>query len=121
MTPAELSQWNGGLRTGRLIDPARREDLITKLAPVLFDPNATCPIFDGFLDRIMGGDELLKSYIQRLVGYSLTGATQEQILCVLFGSGANGKTTFLEAIASGKSTWPISAATLAQSNLLILC
>jgi len=86
------------LRTGTLIYPARREDLITKLAPVVFDSDAKCPVFDGFLNRIMGGNESLKSYVQRLVGYSLTGTTREQILCVLFGSGANGKTTFLESI-----------------------
>jgi len=97
--PFVLNCLNGtvDLKTG-VIHPARREDLITKLAPVVFDPDAKCPIFEGFLNQIMDGDELLKSYVQRLVGYSLTGTTREQILCVLFGSGANGKTTFLEAI-----------------------
>jgi putative DNA primase/helicase len=50
-----------------------REDLLTKLAPVEFSESATCPVFDAFLNRITGGDNDLARYLQRCVGYCLTG------------------------------------------------
>lgn len=86
------------LRTGAL-RPHDRADLITRLAPVRFDPDATCPTWEAFLRRIMGDDGELIGYLQRLVGYALTGQTGEQIMPILYGSGANGKSTFIEAVA----------------------
>jgi P4 family phage/plasmid primase-like protien len=79
---------NGALRPH---DPA---DTITKLAPVHYDPDATCPRFDAFLERIIP-DANVRAFLQRAVGYSLTGETSEQCLLFLHGSGANGKSTFL--------------------------
>lgn len=86
------------LRTGRLMphDPSRR---ITKLAPVDYDPAAQCPTFLAFLERIMGGSGELVTFLQRAIGYSLTGDTSEQVLFVPWGAGANGKSTLLEAVA----------------------
>lgn len=75
----------------------KREDLLTKLAPVDYDPEALSPLWDVFLERILP-DPAVRRYIQQLVGYSLTAKTGEQILPILYGSGANGKTTFLETI-----------------------
>jgi putative DNA primase/helicase len=85
------------LRTGRLCGH-RRENLITKLAPVLYDPAARCPLWERFLHRVMGGNVGLTSYLQRVVGYGLTGDVSEQALWFLFGTGANGKSTFLATI-----------------------
>lgn len=85
------------LRTGELL-PHRREDLITKLAPVSFTPDATCPTFVAFLNRIMDGNQALIEFIQRAIGYSLTGSTRERALFILHGTGANGKSTLLETI-----------------------
>lgn len=85
------------LRTGEL-RPHRRDDLITKLAPVEYAPDATCPTWERFLSRIMGGKQEVVTFIQRAVGYSLTGDTSEQVLFFLYGTGANGKSTFLETI-----------------------
>jgi putative DNA primase/helicase len=85
------------LRTGTLRDHDP-EDFITKLAPVEFGPEATCPRWGGFLDRIFGGDEELIQFVQRAVGYSLTGSTEEQCLFLLHGRGANGKTTLIETL-----------------------
>jgi len=85
------------LRTGKLF-PARREDLITRLAPVDYNPEAECPEFDKFITRIMGEDQALVEYIERCLGYALTGDASEHVMFVLFGSGANGKTTLLEAV-----------------------
>ena len=85
------------LRTGELREH-RKEDLITKLAPVEFDPAAKCPQFEAFLDQIMGGNKALVDYLQRIIGYSLTGSTRGQCLFLLYGTGANGKSTFIEII-----------------------
>lgn len=85
------------LHTGELLSH-RREDLITKLAPVVYAPGVACPAFEAFLRRIMGGNQALIEFIQRAVGYSLTGSTGERALFILHGTGANGKSTLLEAI-----------------------
>jgi putative DNA primase/helicase len=85
------------LRTGKL-RPHRREDLITKLAPVQFDPEAECPAWWEFLKRIFDSNFTLIEYLQKATGYTLTGSTIEQCLFFLFGLGANGKSTFLEII-----------------------
>lgn len=75
-----------------------RDDWLTRLAPVEYDPGAECPLWERFLDRVMGGNERLITFLQRAVGYSLTGHTNEQILLLLYGVGANGKSTFLETL-----------------------
>ena len=87
------------LRTGAL-RPHARADLNTKLAPCAYDPEALCPTWDAFLLRAMGGDAELVGYLQRLVGYSLTGDTSEQLLAFCYGKGSNGKSTFLGTLRS---------------------
>ena len=86
------------LRTGSL-RPHRREDLITNLAPVPFDPDADCPTWRAFLERVQP-DEAVRGYVQRAAGYTLTGDTREQCLFLLLGGGANGKSTFTEIIST---------------------
>ena len=85
------------LRTGRLLkhDP---ENLITKLAPVEFDPRADCPTWHGFLRHIMNDDDEMLRFLQRAVGYTLAGVTHEHILLFCYGGGANGKSTMLEVL-----------------------
>lgn len=97
--PDVLNVANGtlDLRTGELA-PHRRDDLLTRLAPVPFDPDAACPRWDAFLARILAGNERLIGFLRRAVGYSLTGHTSEQVLLLLYGVGANGKSTFLETV-----------------------
>jgi putative DNA primase/helicase len=85
------------LRTGEIREH-RKEDFITKLAPVTFDPAAECPRWMEFLQTIFDGNEELIGYMQRLVGYCLTGVTEEHILPFLHGTGANGKSTLCETI-----------------------
>ena len=85
------------LRTGELREH-RREDLITKLAPVQFDANAGCPLWLACLDRIMDRRQPLVSYLQRVFGYCLTASVVEQCLWFFYGSGANGKSTILDVI-----------------------
>jgi putative DNA primase/helicase len=94
--PWVLNVMNGtvDLRTGEL-RPHRRTDLITKLAPVIYDRDATAPTWAGFLERVLP-DPGVRSFVQRAAGYSLTGQTGEQVLFLLWGGGANGKSTFIE-------------------------
>lgn len=87
------------LRTGRL-QPHRREDYITKIAPVHFDPHATCPTWIAFLKRIMDGNQDVIDFLQRAIGYSLTGATVDHALFFAYGGGQNGKSTFFETLAA---------------------
>ena len=97
--PFVLNVLNGtvDLRTGRL-HPHRRENLLTKLAPVSYSPLATCLLWLKFLDRIMDGNQELITYLQRVVGYGLTGDVSEQCLWFFHGTGANGKSTFLTTL-----------------------
>lgn len=85
------------LRTGQL-RASQRIDFITKGSPVTFDPNATCPVFEGFLRRIFRKNTDLIPFIQRAVGYSLTGDTREQCLFLLHGVGCNGKSTLVNVL-----------------------
>ncbi len=108
--PWLLNVQNGtlDLRTGEL-RPHRREDLLTKLAPVTYDANAGCPLWLAFLDRIMDRNQDLIRFLQRSIGYTLTGSARERVLFMLHGGGANGKSTLLETMAAllgdyGKST-----------------
>ncbi len=97
--PQVLNVQNGTLDlvTGEL-RPHRRADLLTKIAPVTFDVAATCDVWEAFLTRAMGGDDELVRYLQRMLGYSLTGLTREHALGFFFGGGANGKSTCLSTI-----------------------
>ena len=100
-SPWLLNVANGtlDLRTGDLL-PHRREVMITKLAPVEYDPDARCPLWDAFLERILAGHAALIRFLQRATGYTLTGNTSEQCLFILYGTGANGKSTFLQTISA---------------------
>ncbi len=85
------------LESGKL-GPHEREHLLTKCAPVPYDQSAKCPQWRAFLDRVMGGNKKLVAFLQRAVGYSLTGSTSEQVLFFLHGAGANGKSTFCHVL-----------------------
>jgi putative DNA primase/helicase len=87
------------LRTGKL-RKARKADLITKLAPVEYDPKARAPIFDEFIRTITNKDEELAGYLQRVAGYTLSGSVREKAIFILYGGGDNGKTTFVERLRS---------------------
>lgn len=87
--------------------PHRREDLITKMSPVEYHPDAKCPIWESFLSRVFAknpedpadtGDADLIAFIQRLLGYCITGSVEEQVLPIFWGSGSNGKSTLLNVV-----------------------
>ncbi len=85
------------LKTGQFV-PAKRDYFITKFSPVEFTDNADCALWQKFLDDIFGGDKELIRYIQKAVGYSMTGDTSEQCVFFLYGTGRNGKSTFLDVL-----------------------
>lgn len=81
------------------VTEARRSCLCSKLAPVVYNTEAVCPQWLKFLDEITAGDVDLQQYLQRAVGYSLTGDTSEECFFLLYGAtGQNGKSTFLRVI-----------------------
>jgi len=85
------------LQTGKLREH-RREDYLTKIIPIEFTESATCPRWIEFLNQIMDGNQNLIDFLQKAVGYSMTGDTREQTLFFLYGLGSNGKSTFLDVI-----------------------
>lgn len=97
--PWLLNVWNGtlDLKTQQL-RPHRREDLITKVIPHSYIAGEKCPNWLKFLNLIMDGNQNLIEYLQMCVGYCLSGDISERVLFVPWGSGANGKSTFLIAI-----------------------
>ncbi len=105
------------LQSGAL-RPGRREDGVIMSAGVPFDPMATCPRWTQFLTEIFAGDEELVGFVQRAVGYSLLGLTSEQCLFVLYGTGANGKSTFVITVkfVLGDYAWNMPFSTIELRN-----
>lgn len=107
------------LKTGvmRSHDP---KDHITKITGAA--PDADCPIDNWlrFLLRVCDGKPELMDYLQRIAGYSLTGSTQEHALFFLYGLGANGKSTFINALTSAAGdyhkTAPIETFTASNTD-----
>lgn len=92
------------LRTGD-IRPPRREDLITSMAPVKYDPDASCELWEKFLYQIMDYQQRpdtcqrMIEFLQIALGYSLTGDCREECLFILWGGGANGKSTLVNTVS----------------------
>lgn len=85
------------LRTG-VCRPANRDDNITMLLGTPYDPTATCPRWRQFLQEIFSNDTELIAFIQRAIGYCLTGDIREEVIFLLVGEGGNGKSKFLEVL-----------------------
>ncbi len=116
------------LKTGRM-QRHRRKDYITKTAAV--SPGGACPLWSKFIKKITGhtggknvetdksADELA-GFIQRMLGYALTGSTAEQCLFFIYGRGANGKSVLLSTVSSimadFHTTAPIEVFTASQGE-----
>ncbi|MCB2136630.1 MAG: hypothetical protein KDE08_11925 [Rhodobacteraceae bacterium] len=85
------------LATGEIVpsDPTRHLTQLTDASP-----GASCPRWEAFLRDVTDDDAELQAYLARLAGYCLTGATSEQVFVFLHGSGGNGKSVFLQTIAT---------------------
>ncbi|AEF82605.1 DNA primase family protein [Leadbettera azotonutricia] len=89
----------------------RREDMITKIAQVHYDEKADCPVWKQFIREVMDYKGELIEFLQRAAGWALTGDTSEQTMFILFGSGANGKSTFLNVLMKLLGDYAIAAST----------
>ncbi|MFC0170231.1 phage/plasmid primase, P4 family [Pseudoduganella danionis] len=107
ITPDELDTQNDilvvnngsiNLRTGRF-EPPCPQLMTTKLAPVSYDANATCPKWEKFISEVMVQDAELIRYLQKIIGYSATGSVDEQAMFIFIGDGSNGKSLLLETIS----------------------
>ncbi len=76
----------------------RREDYMTKISPVEYNPLAQCSLWLSVLERIMRGNPEMIAYLQNLAGQCLTGEVREKSFYIFWGVGDTGKTTFIEAI-----------------------
>jgi putative DNA primase/helicase len=113
--PEVLGVRNGviDLRTGvlRPNDPAL---YITKYVEHDYNPSATCPIFSQFLDDVFQGDSATIAAVQRLVGLTLTGRVDEEVIIFCVGTGANGKSIFGNVVSAIMGQY----STTAPSSLL---
>jgi putative DNA primase/helicase len=105
------------LRTGRMRhhDPS---DYITKSTAI--GPGGECPIWLAFLERVTGGDADLRAFLQRMLGYALTGDTSAHALFFAYGRGANGKSVCIDTAAGilkdYHATTPIEAFTVSTTD-----
>lgn len=87
--------------------PPCPEEYSTRCAPV--QPGGKCPRWRKFLARVTGGDEELQAYLARVAGYCLTGHISEHALFFLHGTGANGKTVFVNTLFGIMGDYAITA------------
>jgi len=97
--PMLLNVENGmiNLESGEFLEHDRN-CYLSKIAPVHYDHAAECPTWMQFLDTVMGGNQEMIAYLQKVVGYALTGKTSEQCMFILYGDGSNGKSTFITTL-----------------------
>lgn len=75
------------------------DDKITKIADVVYDPNARCPRFEQFLIEVMSGDADKSAFLQKALGYALSGDSQYECMFILYGATTrNGKSTLMESV-----------------------
>ncbi|MFD4833734.1 phage/plasmid primase, P4 family [Streptomyces uncialis] len=85
------------LRTG-VLRPHDMRDMLTHGLAVEYSPTAICPRWETFLEEIFPGSPDMPAYVQRMVGYGITGHVSEQAFAVLWGKGANGKSVLIDAL-----------------------
>lgn len=75
----------------------RPDDFLTMVSGIAYDPNAVCPRWNSFISEVMCNDSELASYLQRALGYALTGDTSLECMFILYGATSrNGKGTTME-------------------------
>lgn len=99
--PWLLNCQNGtiNLRTGKLQEH-NPKDFITRICTAKYDPDCAIPLWTQLMEKITSGDKEYLRYIQKALGYSLTGDISEQAIFLLYGTGSNGKSTMLNIFAA---------------------
>lgn len=92
------------LKTGKLQEHAA-SDFITKMCKAKYDPNCDIPLWTSLLEKVTNGDKQMQRYIQKALGYALTGDTSEQAIFILYGTGSNGKSTLLNVFSELMATY----------------
>lgn len=77
----------------------KQSDLISLRSPVVYDVNAECPRFMQFMDEIFSSNQDFVSYMQKCLGYTISGSRKEQVFFMGYGTGQNGKNKLIEVIA----------------------
>lgn len=117
---ATVQQWDADpwlLNTPRGVVNLRTGDFqphdpgLHMLKSTAVSPQGDCPRWLGFLGQITAHDADLQSYLQRVAGYSLTGDISEEKLFFIYGTGGNGKGTFLNTIQAIMGDYALTAAT----------
>lgn len=90
---------NGTIRLGKetTFGKSKREDSLTRKLGVKYVPGAKCPQFLKFLEKIMP-DTDMRDFLQRILGYCLSGSTREQVIFLFHGAGNNGKSTLMNVV-----------------------
>jgi len=87
----------------------RPDDIITKLAPVKYDPTVKSPLWSNCLNTWMENDQEKIAYLQKLMGMCLTGDICARVFPIFHGSGANGKSVFLDTIRELMGDYALTA------------
>lgn len=103
------------LSNGQLFDHDIKK-MFSRQSNVEYSDTMECPEWLNFLDQTFGGDQALIDYIQKAVGYSLTGSTDEQVMFILYGSGRNGKSVFMDTVKHIMGSYALTM----QANSLMI-
>jgi putative DNA primase/helicase len=95
----DVERTSEGKRVSVRLDDHNRDDLITKLAPVEYDPGAPAPLFDGMIAWAQP-EPATRRYVYQVLGYAITGHTGEHKLWFHYGRGRNGKSTSIDSACS---------------------
>jgi len=108
--PFLLNVGNGilDLKTG-VLGPHDPRAMMSQITRVNYNPEAKCPRWMKFLDEIMLGDEDTIKTLQQWMGYNLTGSMSLELVAIYFGTGANGKSVFINTMARVAGDYSVAA------------
>jgi putative DNA primase/helicase len=107
--PFLLNAPNGtiDLRAGTL-RPHRRDDLLTRRVAAAYEPDALAPTWEAFIERVQP-DKTQRHYLHKMAGAAALGHNEDELLHVLHGSGANGKSRFVFTVAAALGDYSATA------------
>ncbi|SDC30490.1 putative DNA primase/helicase [Sphingomonas sp. YR710] len=85
-----FTRGDGTTKASVVLGPHRRADLMTRMATADYRPEATCPAYDAFLERVQP-DAAMRDFLDIWAGYNSLGDASAQKMAIFFGEGANGK------------------------------